>query len=70
MLTLLIGGIAVILLIVTASNGEWGPFALTIVITLVLIAMASGDRKDSRAYMNFRDYWAEGGPDRERRRRR
>ena len=61
MLTLIIGGIAAVVLYCTAANGEWGAFAVTAVILIFLILMAAGDRADSRAHINFRDYWARGG---------
>ena len=67
MLTILIGGLFLFVLYITASNGEWGPFVLCLVILLALIGMAAGERKDVRAWRNCRDYWADGGPDRRRR---
>jgi len=46
----------------SAANGEWGTFAIGAVIAVVIIGMIAGDRKDMRAFFNFRDYWADGGP--------
>ena len=66
MLTMFIGVCAFVWLYCSAANGEWGTFAIGAVILVVLILMAAGDRKDTKAWMNMRDYWAEGGPRRKR----
>lgn len=67
MLTIIIGLFFLMLLYVTGSNGEWGPFALAAVILLALIVLASVGRRDSKAQINWMNYWADGGPDRKRR---
>lgn len=66
MLTLLIGGLAGVLLYVTIGNGETGPAVLCVAVVLFLRACAKQERKSWQAYRNFRDYWADGGPDRKR----
>ena len=62
MLTVIIGIIAFVAIGAAVSNGEWGSVLLGIGIVIVLIMMADGDRKDTKAWMNARDYWANGGP--------
>jgi hypothetical protein len=37
-----------------------------IAIAVILLWFASVCRKDARAYVNRRDYWAAGGPDRDK----
>lgn len=64
MIAVLIIIIAVVVISACASNGEWGPAILTAVIGLVLLMMGAGERKDTRAWINRRNYWASGGPDR------
>ena len=67
MLTIIIGFIAFVAIISAANNGEWGSVLLGVGIVVVLILMADGDRKDTKAWMNCRDYWAAGGPEQYRR---
>lgn len=62
MLTIFIGVCALVVIIACVNNGEWGAAVITVVITLILIAMAADDRKNTKAWLNFRDYWANGGP--------
>lgn len=57
----LFGGI---IAIACANDGEWGPAAVTIVIVLAVVLMLSEGKKDREAWMNARDYWYRGGPDR------
>ena len=64
MLTVFIGICAFVWLMCSASEGAWGTFVIGAVILVLLIGMAAGDRKNTRAFLNMRDYWAEGGPDR------
>lgn len=66
MLTAIIGIIAFVALFASASDGNWGSFAIGAVIVAVLILMSAGERKDVRAWQNCRDYWADGGPRRRR----
>lgn len=44
---------------ICANNGEWGPAAVVMVILLLITIMAGEERKDTRAWRNRRDYWAE-----------
>lgn len=67
MLTIFIGVCALVWLVCSARNGEWGTFAIGAVILVLLIFMASDDRKNTKAWTNIRDYWADGGPGRRRR---
>lgn len=69
MLTILASGLLLFLLYITGANGEWGPFGLCLVILLIVLGLAAGERKDVRAWHNWRDYWADGEPNGERRRR-
>lgn len=62
MLTVLIGLLAAFLIFYFAQDGSWGGVVLIGIVTLILILMADGDRKDTKALLNFRDYWANGGP--------
>lgn len=66
MLTVFIGVCALVWIGCSMSNGQWGTAALGAIILVVLIAMAADDRKNTRAWTNMRDYWAEGGPRRKR----
>lgn len=66
MLTVFIGVCAFVWIFCSASNGQWGTAVLGVVILLLLIGMAAGDRKDTKAWLNMRDYWADGGPDRKK----
>lgn len=61
MLTLLIGGIAFVVLFAAAGDGEWGAFWLGIGIVAFLMLMSHEEREDWKAYKNCRDYWAKGG---------
>lgn len=63
------GALALVFLIAViaaANNGEWGTVAVGAVIIVLLLALGSAGRTTSRAYNNFVDYWADGGPDRNR----
>ena len=64
MLTIGIGLLALFLIYMGVDHGEWVCVGLVVVVTLLLIAMAHNDRQETKAYLNFRDYWADGGPDR------
>lgn len=68
MLTVIIGGCALVVIIACVNNGEWGAAGVALVVTLLLIAMAASDRKDTKAWLNLRDYWANGGPNGQQRR--
>lgn len=66
MLRALIVILALVVVIPSVSNGEWGAAGLAVVIAVVLLAMGASERKDTKAWMNCRDYWADGGPERRR----
>lgn len=68
MLRMLIGVLCVIVMYVTGSNGEWGAFWLATIflaamVVFSLLLLGEG-RKTARAWVNCRDYWANGGPKR------
>ena len=65
MLTVAIGFIAFVCLMTGISNGAWLEVGIVVVAVLLLMCMAHNDRQETKAYINFRDYWADGGPDRE-----
>ena len=67
MFTVLVGLLAVFLIYMTSSNGEWTAFWLVIGVTALLWIFGMACREDTKAYHNFVSYWAEGGPDRKRR---
>lgn len=48
-----------IIAIICANNGEWGSAAVVMVILLLITFMAGEERKDTRAWRNRRDYWAD-----------
>lgn len=62
MLTILIGLLYIFLVTILALDGEWGIVAGLTVVLVILILMADGDRRDTKAWLNMRDYWASGGP--------
>ena len=62
MLTILIGLLALFLIYMSVSSGEWICLAVVVVGTLLLIAMAACDRKTTKAVNNMIDYWAEDEP--------
>lgn len=66
MITGLIAVVFVIAMYCAGSNGEWGSVAVGAVIVLVLLGLGSGARTNARAYNNFVDHWADGGPDKKR----
>ena len=61
MLTVLIGGLAFVVLFAAAGDGEWGAFWLGIGIVAILMLASHEERKDRKAVQNCRDYWAKGG---------
>lgn len=66
MLRVIIAGLAFVVIFPALNNGEFGVAALAAVIAVVLLMMGSSERKDTKAWQNCRDYWAEGGPERRR----
>lgn len=66
MLLLLLG------LVIWAGNtfGDWaGVLGVSLLAVLLIGLFCSAWGKDGRAYGNWVNYWAEGGPDRDGRRR-
>lgn len=66
MITGAIAAVFIIAMIAAADDGEWWAFAVGAVIVAVLLVLGSAGRQADRAYNNAVDYWADGGPDRER----
>lgn len=62
MITGAIAIVFIIAMIAAAGNGEWGSVAVGAVIVVFLLALGSASREQDRAYNNFVDYWANGGP--------
>ena len=62
MITGVIVFVLAIAMIAAGSNGEWGSVAVGAVIVVILFAFSSAGRENARAYNNFVDYWARGGP--------
>ena len=62
------GAIALLMLVVVLpaalGNGEIGTVLIAVVIAVLALAIGSACRSESKAYNNFIDYWADGGPDR------
>ena len=59
MLTIIIGVIAFVAIFPAFSNGEFGSVAIGAVILILLMMTSREERKDTKAYMNCRDYWAD-----------
>ena len=64
---MIVGILAFIVIVGALGDGRWDVVGFTVVIAAILLLMAAGDRKDTKAWLNARDYWADGGPDRRRR---
>lgn len=58
MLTIVIGFLGLVVLICTASNGEWGAFGLALVVLVLLIGMAACEREEVKAKNNRDRYWS------------
>ena len=69
MIAVMIIIIAVVVISACADSGQWGAAALAAVICVVLLLMGASERKDTRAWINRRNYWSSGGPDRPREKR-
>ena len=52
-----------------AGNENWGAMWVAIGIIVVVVFMKHCIMQDAKAYGNWVDYWAEGGPEKDRRRR-
>ena len=64
MITGLIALVLLVPVIAGAGNDEWGVVAVFAVLIVILLAFGSASREQDRAYNNFVDYWARGGPER------
>ena len=69
MLTIAIGFLFFVVIYAAAGDGAWGSVGLAVVILLLLMLASSVEREDTKARANWRRYWAEGGPDREEKKR-
>lgn len=59
MITILIGLIFLFVIYMAVGNAAWLTLALAVVVLLFLIMCSSEGRKSSKAYVNWRDYWAD-----------
>lgn len=66
MITGILAVVFLIAMIAAGGDGEWGSVAVGAVIVVVLLMLGSASRDTSKAYGNFVDYWAKGGPDKRR----
>ena len=53
----------VAVVIPAADKGEWLVIAIAVAAGLFAIVMSISGKKVNKAYGNFVDYWADGGPD-------
>lgn len=60
--------IAIVVLPVAADEGNWGMFWIVLAVIGLVLLLGSVSREQDRAYNNFVRHWADGGPDRKRRR--
>ena len=70
MITGILAVIFLIAMIAAGNDGHWGSVAIGAVVIVVLLMLGSASRKGDRAVNNFVDYWADGGPERDRPRRK
>ena len=70
MITGILALLFLIPVIVGAENGQWGTVAVFAVLIVLVLAFGVASREQDRAYNNFVDYWARGGPDGKRRTQR
>lgn len=68
MIAVIIIFLAVIVISASLSNGQWEVAALFGGIAVLLLLMGAGERHDTRAYLNWLDYWADGVPPGQRQR--
>ena len=68
------GIIALIILVAVLppaiGDGNWLALAVGVVIALLLLAIGAASRESDRAYINATEYWANGGPNGKKRRRK
>lgn len=56
--------IGVVVAIVCGNNGEWGAVAAVAVFVGIVCLLSCECRKSAKAYVNARNWWAKGGPER------
>ena len=69
LLTVIIGVLYVAVIIPCISNGKWLGAGIATAILLFLMLCSAEEREDRKAYFNWRNYWANGGPNDMRRRK-
>ena len=67
MITGIIAAVIIFGMICAAGDGNMSSFWVGAVIVVILLLLGSSSREIDRAYNNATDYWARGGPKRERR---
>lgn len=45
------------------ASGAWLEIGLVVVAGVFVVLLSTAGKKTNRAYGNFVDYWADGGPD-------
>ena len=68
MITGILAFVFFVAVLAAGNDGEWGAVAVGVVVILVLLALGAAGRTNARAYNNALHYWAEGGPERRKRR--
>ena len=49
-----------------ACEGEWGAVVMGVLVIFSVLMIKSVSVRETKAWNNYHDYWAEGGPDRRR----
>ena len=62
MIAVIIIILATVVVSASLANGQWEVAALFGGIAVILLLMGAGERKDVRAWLNWRDYWYDGTP--------
>ena len=62
MIAIIIIFLAIVVISASLANGQWEVAALFGGIAVLLLLMGAGERKDVRAWLNWRDYWYDGTP--------
>ena len=66
-IALIIIVLAVVVISASVADGKIEVALLFGGIAFLLLLMGAGERRDVKAHLNWRDYWADGGPDRHKR---
>ena len=66
MITGIIAAVFILATLCCMGDGAWGSVAVGVVIVVIILALGSAGRKSNKAYNNFVDYWADGGPDKKK----